>query len=107
MDPLDVVVDAFVTEAQRDYVSLPLLAHAAKVDLGAETPTQVREKTLELVGSLYDKGLRPCDLDGVPIKPWPDEGRQAMLDRIEREWIAFGKLPNLGHPICWLYLKHA
>ena len=105
MESLNVVVDGFMKEAQRDYISLPHLAYAARVDLGALTPDQVREKALALVGLLYDRGLRPGDLDGFPIKPWPDKGRQAMLDRIEREWIALGDVPNLGHPICWLELK--
>ncbi|HZL59436.1 MAG TPA: hypothetical protein VFC38_07020 [Stellaceae bacterium] len=105
MRPLDTVIDSFVKEAQRDYVSLPLLVYAAKVDLGAHTPDELRKATLGLVGRLYDKGLRPGDYDDEPFKPWLDEGRQAALARIEREWIAFGKVPNLGHSICWFELK--
>jgi hypothetical protein len=46
--------------------------------------------------------LRPGNYDlGTRLDFWPDEGCQAALDRIEREWIALGHDPTLGDPICW------
>jgi hypothetical protein len=31
---------------------------------------------------------------------WPERGRQAMLDRIERAWIEMGSDPIPAAPIC-------
>ena len=48
-----------------------------------------------------ERGLLPGDYWGNEFNYWPDEGCQATLDRIEPEWIAAGKDPNLGEPVCW------
>lgn len=32
---------------------------------------------------------------------WPEEGCEAVLARIEREWIRANADPNLAEPICW------
>lgn len=84
-----------------DAIPLPMLAVDAWQLLGAKTHDDARALTLELVRRLYEKGLRPGDYWGGELEYWPDEGCQAALDRIEREWIAMGEEPNLGEPICW------
>jgi hypothetical protein len=47
------------------------------------------------------EGVRAARRSGGEFDCWPDEGYQAALDRIEREWIKAGIDPNLVHPICW------
>jgi len=59
-----------------------------EIELGScQTPLQERAQAGELLGGDFDY--------------WPDEGCQAALDRIEREWIKAGADPNLAAPICW------
>jgi hypothetical protein len=80
---------------------LPQLSSAARCWLGARGDTEARKLTLDLVKWLYEAGLRPGDYWGGDFDYWPDKGCQAMLDRIEREWITAGADPNLAEPICW------
>jgi hypothetical protein len=101
---MEEIVDGLYGVVKYDCLSLPHVAFATR-KLGARTPDEIRKMTLDLVSRLYDKGLRPGDLNSRFLDFWPDEGRQTMLDRIEREWIAFGNEPNLGHPICYFDLK--
>ena len=95
------LVDGYFDESEVDYVGLWQIAQASKETLGARTTAQIRRLSLEIVKRLYDRGLRPGNYWGGDFDYWPDEGRQAALDRIEREWIEAGADPNLGHPICW------
>jgi hypothetical protein len=101
VSPEDQLVQEFFDESEIDFIPLPLLAVAAWQSLGAKTPDEARALTLDLVRRLYQKGLRPGDYWGADFAYWPDQGCQAALDRIEREWIALGEEPNLGQPICW------
>jgi hypothetical protein len=95
------LVDDFMKESNVDYVGLWEIAQASREDLGAETTDRARMLSLKVVRQLYERGLRPGNYWGGDFDYWPDEGCQAALDRIEREWIAAGKDPNLGDPICW------
>jgi hypothetical protein len=101
MDTIDRIVNGYLEESAIDHIALPQLASAARWKLGAQTTDEARALALELVRRLYSKGLRPGDYWGGDFEYWPDEGCQAALDRIEREWIEAGADPNLGHPICW------
>jgi hypothetical protein len=95
------LVDDFLKEPEVDYVGLWEIAQASREDLGAETKVEVRKLSLEMVRQLYDKGLRPGNYWGGDFDYWPDEGLQAALDRIEREWVKANADPNLAEPICW------
>ncbi len=95
------LIDDFLKESEVDYVGLWELAQASREDLGAKTTAEARELSLKLSARVYEKGLRPGEYWGRDFNYWPDEGCQAMLDRIEREWIAAGADPNLAEPICY------
>jgi hypothetical protein len=95
------IVDGYIEESEIDYIALPQLSTAARRWLGAKTTEEARTLSLELARRLYKKGLRPGDYWGGDFNYWPDEGCQAALDRIEREWIKAGADPNLAEPICW------
>jgi hypothetical protein len=96
------LIDDFVKESEGDYVGLWEIAQASREDLGARTTDDARRLSLEVVSRLDEKDLRPGDYYlGTRFDYWPDQGCQAALDRIEREWIKAGADPNLAEPICW------
>jgi hypothetical protein len=96
------LVEDFMKESDVDYVGLWEIAQTAREDLHAESTEETRLLSLQIVRQLYEEGLRPGDYNlGTRFNYWPDEGCQAMLDRIEREWIAAGADPNLAEPICY------
>jgi hypothetical protein len=101
MDKLKEIVDGYMDESEIDYVGLWQIAAAARRRLGARTTDRTRELSLAIVSRLYERGLRPGNYWGGDFDYWPDEGCDAMLDRIEREWIKAGIDPNLAEPICW------
>ena len=101
MPDLNEIVDGYIQESEVDYVALPQLATAARRWLGAKNNEEARKLSLEIVGRLYERGLRPGDYWGGDFAYWPDEGLRPALDRIEREWVAAGADPNLAEPICW------
>jgi hypothetical protein len=98
---MDEIVQAFIDESEIDYIALPQIASAARWDLGAGTTDEARELSLKVIRRLYERGLRPGEYWGGDFDYWLDEGCQAALDRIEREWKEAGEDPNLGEPICW------
>ncbi|MFZ3234964.1 MAG: hypothetical protein WA184_06275 [Stellaceae bacterium] len=98
---VDDIVNGYFEESKVDYVGLWQIAQASHEELGANNTHDAIRLSLEIVRQLYAKGLRPGDYWGGAFDYWPDEGCQAALDRIEREWIKAGADPNLAEPICW------
>lgn len=95
------IVDGYLEESEVDYIGLWQIASAARRWLGAHTTDEARKLSLEIVRRLYDRGLRPGNYRGGDFDYWPDEGCQAALDRIERDWSNANADPNLAEPICW------
>jgi len=101
LSKLDEIADMYVTHAEVDYVGLWQIAKSVRERLGVKDPQNVRELALEIVKRLYDGGLRAGDYDyGGHMEFWPDEGRQALLDRIKREWEGLDADPTHLDPIC-------
>ncbi len=101
MRTLEDIARALMDESAIDHIALPQLSSAARWKLGARTTDEARALSLEIVRRLYERGLRPGEYWGGDFDYWPDEGCEAVLERIEREWIEAGEDPNLGEPICW------
>ena len=101
MDKMKEIVDGYLRKSEVDYIGLWQIAAAARRRLNARTTEQARNLSLAIATQLYEEGLRPGNYWGGHFDYWPDEGCRAMLDRIEREWIAAGADPNLAEPICW------
>jgi hypothetical protein len=95
------LAEDFIKESEGDFVALWEIAQASREDLGAINANQAMELSLELVKRLFDRGLRPGDYGGGDFAYWPDKGSQAVLDRIEREWVEAGHDPDPVRPICW------
>jgi hypothetical protein len=101
LSTLDEIADMYAKHAEVDYVGLWQTAKSVRERLGVQNPQQVRELGLEIAKRLYDRGLRAGDYDyGGHMDFWPDEGRQAMLNRIKQEWEELDADPTHLDPIC-------
>jgi hypothetical protein len=101
LEYLNEIIATYEKHSEVDYVGMWQIAKTVHEKLGARTSEAVRELSLEVAKGLYEQGLRPGDYDyGTHMDFWPDQGCEAMLDRIRREWIAAGTDPNHMHPIC-------
>jgi hypothetical protein len=98
----DDVLDSLVEECQEDHVGLWRIVNAVRFDLGAQNPVETRTMTLRLVRSLLnERGMQvghPAP-DGRHFIIWdlpPDQ----VVSRIEKEWSALGREPNIGE-VAW------
>jgi hypothetical protein len=96
------VLDSLVEECQDDHVGLWRIVNAVRFDLGSTDTTQTRILSLRLVRSLLqERGIqvgRPAP-DGRHFLPWDLTPDQA-IHRIEEEWTAIGRDPNIGE-LAW------
>lgn len=105
-------------ESKEDLLSLPWIIGYAARDTGQyekgedelltpwpiTDPLEVKIKTLALVRDLLNtKVLQAGQLGdgGISIDPWRIPVNE-VIDRIDREWSALGKLPDVEHDIVWL-----
>jgi hypothetical protein len=98
----DEILESLVHECQEDHVGLWRIVNAVRFDLGSTDPAQTRALALELVGSL----LREREIqvgwpapDGRHFLPWDLTPDQA-IHRIEKEWTALGRDPDIGE-LAW------
>ena len=107
MTYIETAISEFRNEADRDFISLCHIASDVEYDLAVTDQQEIRDKSLQIVRGLMERGVYPGDYDyATHIDFWlgtPDE----LLKRIETEWIALGKTPTLAEPICWLALRPA
>lgn len=96
--------EEFLVEAGQDYVGLWQLVGAVRRKLQVSEPSEVRRLTLLLVRDLLASGLQAVALtsDGGCV-PWLKNDVQSVINRIEREWSALGREPNIGE-IVWFNL---
>jgi hypothetical protein len=95
------VLESLVEECHRDHVGLWEVVHAARLDLGALTPAETQATSLQLVRGMLDRGMYvgfPAP-DGKGFLRWNVSADIAMR-RIEQEWSALGREPNIGE-IAW------
>jgi hypothetical protein len=103
MTSADEVLESLAEECRADHVGLWEVVHAVKFDMDVTDPGKVRELTLRLVRQLLQEhGMKvgqPAP-DGRSFLAWdlsPDEA----IDRIEQEWSALGREPDIGE-LAWL-----
>lgn len=102
---LEELKSQYLVEAQEDYVGLWRLTSSLRERYGISDPNEVRQLTLQLVRELLAAGMEAVDLpsEGSGCTPWPDQNHNHVLERIEREWYALGREPNIGD-IVWFNL---
>jgi hypothetical protein len=101
MNSLDQVVDDYMQFAKDDYVGLWAVVSTIRDELGIEDDAEVRQKSLQVVRGLLERGLYPGDYLQSGFHFWKDMSIDRVLARIDREWRAQGYDPNLAEPICW------
>ncbi len=85
-------------EADIDFFDVSLIAESLREDLDLRTQGEIRRCTLDVIGRLMARGVYPGDYDhATTMRFWPGEP-EALLKRIEAEWIAIGTTPTLDHP---------
>lgn len=98
----DEVLETVAEECHADHVGLWEIISAVRLDLGAMNAVDVRTATLHLVRRLLSEhGMQvghPAS-DGRHFIPWELPPDQA-LSRIEQEWSALGREPNIGE-VAW------
>jgi hypothetical protein len=104
MRDLTRVVEDFLHEAADDDVGLWRVVRVVRRDFGKVDEADVRAASLEVIKELLNRGVEIVDYyEGRGWAKWPEQTTNAVRDRIEREWTALGRDPNLGD-ICWFRL---
>jgi hypothetical protein len=101
MTPAD-VLESLVEECHVDHVGLWEIINAVRFDLGATTPPEIQALTLRLVRSLLDERSMQVGHptpDGRHFISW-DLPSDRAVSRIEKEWSALGREPNIGE-VAW------
>lgn len=98
----DDVLESLAEECHTDHVGLWEIVDAVRFDLGSTNALEIRALTLRLIRRLLsERGIQvghPAP-DGRHFVSWdlpPDEA----LSRIEKEWSALGREPNIGE-VAW------
>ena len=94
------LVDQFCTEARDDFVGLWEIVRQVEQRTGPGSAA--REPTLAVIRALLVRGLRAGDppYSARGYRPWADQEPDAVIDRIRREWLALGRMPNIAD-IAW------
>ena len=96
------VSESLAEECHTDHVGLWEIVEAVRFDLGATNASETRALTLRLVRSLLsERGMQVGHPgpDGRHFISWNLPPDQA-LRRIEKEWSALGREPNIGE-VAW------
>lgn len=100
-DEIECMAQQLRTEADVDFFDISLIAEPLRERLGLQSQDEIRHHTLRVIEKLIALGVRPGNYDyATTISFWPGTPAE-LLDRIETEWIALGRTPDLGEPICW------
>jgi hypothetical protein len=96
------VLESLVEECHEDHVGLWEIVEAVRFDLGSVNPLETRAMTLRLVRTLLaERGMlvgHPAP-DGRHFVAWDLPPDQAV-QRIEKEWSALTREPNIGE-VAW------
>ncbi|MBI3708672.1 MAG: hypothetical protein HY246_13490 [Proteobacteria bacterium] len=95
------LVEGYMREAEIDYVGLWQIPGTIRHCLGIHDDDEVREKSLEVVKGLLERGLYPGTFFYSKFSFWIGLGADLVLAQIEKEWKALKHDPDLLDSICW------
>jgi hypothetical protein len=95
---IDEVVAMFVSEAEDDIIGLWEVIKVAGEDTDEGKGENLRKTSIEIVRRMLARGFWAGDMikGGSAVDPWPDQQPEAVIARIEAEWSALGRVPNIG-----------
>lgn len=97
------IIDRFYAEAQEDAIGLWEIID--EIEENSNSNIDIRQQTSLLVRLLLARGLiagnPPYSATGY--EPWPNQEPDAVVNRINREWDALGRLPSVPD-IVWFAL---
>jgi hypothetical protein len=93
------IIADFEKETAVDLIGLWQLIGAVKRNLEGE---HLQRLTLDLSTQMLSRGFLVGDMSssGTTLEPWPDQRPAHVAARIEAEWNALGREPNIGD-IAW------
>src|SRR5207245_3328951 len=99
---LEDLLQSLLEECRDDHVGLWRIVKAVRLDLGCRTPIEIRTMTVGLIRRLLEEHgalVGHPTADGREFVPWNLPPDQAV-SRIEKEWSALGRDPNIGD-VAW------
>jgi hypothetical protein len=98
---MEEIMKLFEQQSAVDYIGLWQVIDAAKRELNEGASSGIQRLTLELVKSMLNHGFRAGDLaESDGFNAWPNQNSDLILHKIESEWSALGREPNIGD-IAW------
>jgi hypothetical protein len=98
---LNACIDEILNRGLDDWVHAAELVFVAISVGGAVTDAEIRDLSIEILRKVIKEGLMEVgDLTTQGFHAW-DLPADEALDRIEREWNALGRPPDIAE-ICWL-----
>ena len=76
MNLMNEIVDNYMRHAQSDYVGLWQIAGRVRDEFGLHDNRLVREKTLNIVTRLVERGLRPGDYLKTEFRFWNEDNAE-------------------------------
>jgi hypothetical protein len=99
-------IEMLSEQAQDDYIGLWQIIGRVRKISPPGTDEELRNLVLEFVKDLLARGFQAVTLasSGPGCSPWPDQDPGSVAGRIESEWKALGREPNVGE-IAWFDLR--
>lgn len=102
MNGVERCADELIIRGIDDWVDAAEVASIAMNTGGARSPDDIRDLSLRTIRHVVEAGL--AEIGEVTVhdgyRKW-DMPPEAALERVEREWLALGRGPDLGE-LCWL-----
>lgn len=92
----DTMLAEFRRGAARDYIGLWEVIKDIKRNIQPE-PGNLKSVTLEFVATMMSSGFVAGRSRGRKFEQWRDQRIEKVIERIDREWSALGREPNIGH----------
>ncbi len=106
MKSLDDILAGFKREAKEDWIGLWAIVWTLRRAHPKATADEIRELSIDLIQSMLESGFVAASVSDKAYLRWPDQRSEMVVRRIENEWDALGREPDIGE-IAWFGLPPA